>query len=148
MSRVKIEWTPPELWSNHPLLSYTSWLHALCASEAFRLKRLVFCAVSDDELLEKNQAFLEHSDYTDVLSFSYASADGVIEGEVWISLDRIRDNALKRGISEKNEWLRVMAHGLYHLSGMTDKLLSDRLAMRTKEGRAIDLYEQMFHVEQ
>jgi rRNA maturation RNase YbeY len=148
MSRSKLQWAPPEFWSEFPLRETSEWIEALCLNEKFRLKRLVYCAVSDDELALKNEAFLEHTDFTDVLSFSYAAAENVIEGEVWISRDRIKDNASKRGLSELEEWLRVLSHGLYHLSGMTDKSLSQRLEMRSKEDAAIGLYKRMFHVEQ
>ena len=101
----------------------------------------VFC--DDAFLLEVNQKYLNHDYYTDIITFDYAE-DGLHEADLFISHDRIRENACNYGVSFLAELFRVCSHGMLHLSGQNDKTDEERENMRAKETELIGL----FHVEQ
>jgi probable rRNA maturation factor len=86
---------------------------------------------------------LNHDTYTDIITFDYCQ-DGLINGEIYISTDRVRENALSFRESEINELHRVMSHGLLHLCGYPDKTEKESDIMRAKENEKI----KMFHVKQ
>jgi len=148
VNKGRIQWAPKDKWQGRPLERYEEWIQKLCVQESFRLKQVLYVGVDDRDLAERNAVFLDHHDWTDVLTFAYGSGAERIEGEVWMSMERIAENARKRNLPEEQELLRVLAHGLYHLSGMTDHTLDERQAMRAKEDEAIRMYRAMFHVEQ
>ena len=98
----------------------------------------IFC--SDEHLLGINNDFLKHDFYTDVITFDLSSSKIEIEGEVYLSVDRIEDNARQFGVSFKEELHRVIFHGALHLCGYKDKKRSDILLMREKEGSCLKMY--------
>ena len=98
----------------------------------------IFC--SDPYLLEINKQFLQHDYYTDIITFDLSSTKGLIVGEVYISIDRVRDNANQLDDTIKNELHRVIFHGALHLCGYKDKKLSDEKAMRAAEEKYLKLY--------
>ena len=122
---------------------YTDWISRVLASENAEPGNLTFVFCDDDYLLNINQRFLNHDDYTDIITFDY-SEDGIISGDIFISLERVRENAGRFKQSFKKELLRVMAHGLLHLLGYNDKTINEVEVMRFKEEDKI----RMFHVEQ
>jgi rRNA maturation RNase YbeY len=89
----------------------------------------VFC--SDEYLLDMNRRYLAHNYYTDILSFQ--SSKEPMAGDIYISIDRVRDNAKELGIKFSEELLRVISHGLLHFMGFTDKTPSGQSEMRTQE---------------
>jgi rRNA maturation RNase YbeY len=91
----------------------------------------VFC--SDDYLLEINKASLNHDYYTDIITFGLSEPNLPVEAEVYISIDRVKDNAQTMNITFKEELLRVVFHGALHLCGYKDKKKTDVLRMREKE---------------
>ncbi len=97
----------------------------------------VFC--SDKRLLEINRKFLNHNYYTDIISFDLALKTGV-EGEVYISTDRVRKNASTLGLPFKSEIHRVIFHGVLHLCGYKDQTKKDQLQMRQEEDCLLNLY--------
>lgn len=97
----------------------------------------VFC--SDEYLLEINRQYLQHDFYTDIISFELGDSF-VTEGEIYISVDRIRENAGILGKTIKEELHRVIFHGALHLCGYKDKLKKDQLEMRKKEDRYLQKY--------
>jgi len=105
----------------------------LCTKENRTIDQIniVFC--SDEYLLQINQQFLNHDTYTDIISFDYTEKKGPLNGEIYISVDRVKDNALQLGSSFKQEIHRVIFHGILHLCGYKDKLKADKLLMREKE---------------
>ena len=122
---------------------YSDWLHAISDSEGFELGALTYIFCSDDYLLRLNQEYLKHDTLTDIITFDYVSGK-LISGDVYISLDRVAENALAFEVSKEEELLRVMAHGLLHLCGYGDKTFENQELMTLKENEKI----KMFHVEQ
>lgn len=91
----------------------------------------VFC--SDEYLLNINRSFLQHDYYTDIITFGLSEPGEPIEAEIYISTDRVKDNAQQVGVSFRDEMLRVIFHGALHLCGYKDKKRADVLLMRKKE---------------
>lgn len=104
----------------------------LTIQEGKTLKDLSLVFTDDDYLLEVNKQFLNHDYFTDVITFDYSSFPDV-SGDVMISLDRVRDNALTLGQSFELEFYRVVFHGVLHLCGYKDKSHDDVILMRGKE---------------
>jgi probable rRNA maturation factor len=97
----------------------------------------IFC--SDEYLLDINKTHLNHDYYTDIITFPYREGKE-IESDIFISLDRVADNAQAYGVTYEQELLRVIAHGVLHLVGFKDKSSDDEKAMRIAEDEAIALY--------
>ncbi len=119
------------------------WIKRVVGSEGFDVGELVYIFCDDVYLLEINQKYLNHDTYTDIITFDYSEGK-VIGGDIFISVDRVRENSKVFGVSFYNELLRVLAHGALHLMGYKDKLDDDAAIMRSKEDEKI----KMFHVEQ
>ena len=98
----------------------------------------IFC--SDDMLLQMNKDFLQHDYYTDIISFGLSDPNEPIEAEIYISIDRVKDNALTMVTTYRNEMLRVLFHGALHLCGYKDKTKSEISTMRSKEDRYLHLF--------
>ncbi|MCB9190125.1 MAG: rRNA maturation RNase YbeY [Flavobacteriales bacterium] len=109
-----------------------AWLLAVCSSEAKKPSDISYIFCSDDYLLEMNRQYLNHDYYTDVITFDYCTEDHV-SGDIFISIDRVVDNAQNMGVSSNDELHRVMVHGLLHLLGYQDKEPSDKEQMTAKE---------------
>lgn len=122
---------------------HSDWVNKIAVSETAEITCLSYIFCTDEYLLEKNQQFLKHDTYTDVISFDY-SEGRLISGDIFISIDRLQENSDKYKIDLNEEILRVMAHGLLHLLGYNDKNEADSALMRIKENEKIE----MFHVEQ
>lgn len=103
------------------------------------IQALQYVFLSDEELFEINVSYLNHHTYTDIITFDLSENDGII-GEIYISIDRILENAGVFGVSAKEELLRVLFHGVLHLLGYKDKSTKDQLAMREAETYCINLY--------
>lgn len=98
----------------------------------------VFC--SDAFLLNINRDFLSHDYYTDIITFGLSEPGEPVEAEIYISVDRVKDNAVQLGVSFKEEMLRVIFHGALHLCGYKDKKKSDITLMREKENHYLSTY--------
>ncbi len=112
--------------------------------ESKPLKKLDYVFCSDEYLLQMNNDFLQHDYYTDIITFPLSDKQQPIVGEVYVSLDRVKDNASQHNASVLDETLRVLFHGALHLCGYGDKTAKEIKTMRAKE----DFYINLFHVEQ
>ena len=124
-------------------LIYTKWLDLIAVSETKTIGEVSYVFCSDEFLLQINQDYLGHDTFTDIITFDYCE-EGLINGEIYISTDRVKENAISFGVSLINELQRVMAHGLLHLCGYGDKSEAEAQLMRDKENEKIS----MFHVKQ
>ncbi len=109
----------------------TSWLKASITSYHKKLNVLNFIFCNDHYLHDLNVKYLNHDTFTDVITFSYS--DENIEGDIFISIDRIRENSNEFGISFNNELYRVMIHGVLHLVGFNDKTSKEKENMTKME---------------
>ena len=115
------------------------WLSSVARDHGHSVNEIVFVLLSDDALLEFNRRYLQHDDYTDVITFDGQTGTGV-SGDVLMSHDRIRENARSYGVSAQHELRRVMVHGLLHLLGHSDKNKARKEAMRALEDKYLARY--------
>jgi probable rRNA maturation factor len=116
-----------------------AWVTETIKAEGFNLKELTYIFCSDSYLLQINQQYLNHDTYTDIITFDNSEIAKTIVGDIFISIDRIRENTLKFSHTEADELHRVIIHGVLHLLGYKDKSASDKRKMTLKE----DLYLNM-----
>lgn len=114
------------------------WLKDVTNKEGKEIGELVYVFCNDDYLIEKNMHFLKHDTLTDVITFDYCYEE-IISGDILISTERVKANALKYDVDFLTELRRVMVHGLLHLLGYKDKRESDALLMRQKENYYLKL---------
>lgn len=111
--------------------------------EGKKLESLSFIFCSDNYLLEINKQFLKHDYYTDIISFDLSEPkSALISGEIYISVDRVKENAKDMRISFEEEMKRVLFHGTLHLCGYRDKRKADVQQMRVKEDEYLKLFEK------
>ncbi|RED94135.1 rRNA maturation RNase YbeY [Marinoscillum furvescens] len=115
------------------------WLHQIAADHQYLIEDLNYIFCSDEYLLGVNRQFLDHDYYTDIITFDNSLEAGQIISDIFISIDRVKDNAQDLGISEQSELHRVMAHGLLHLLGYQDKTDDQKIIMRQKEDTCLSL---------
>ena len=122
---------------------YTDWISSVIISENKSEGEINYIFCDDNYLVEINQQYLNHDTLTDIISFDY-SLGNEIHGDIYISIERVRENAEEFKVSFEEELKRVMIHGVLHYCGYKDKTESDELLMRSKEDEKIKL----FHVKQ
>ncbi|MCA1965371.1 MAG: rRNA maturation RNase YbeY [Flavobacterium sp.] len=121
---------------------YEDWISRIIESEGFDEGEInyIFC---DDEYLHKiNVEYLDHDTLTDIISFDY-TVGNLIQGDIFVSIERVQDNAKDFNVSFEEELKRVLSHGVLHYCGYKDKSPKDEALMRSKEEEKM----QMFHVE-
>ena len=136
----------PEIlfFSEHPQFQFehteawSEWLTKSASEEGFELTQLNLIAYTDEDLLKMNQEYLQHEDYTDVITFPY-SIGREIQGEIYLSADRAKENAEKLKLSLSDELHRLSIHGLLHLCGYSDKSPEDKAVMTSKEDYYLNL---------
>ena len=121
---------------------YSDWIGRILISEKFQEGDLTYIFCDDDYLLNINERFLDHDTYTDIITFDYTEGK-LISGDIFISVERVKENAITYREKFDDELRRVMVHGLLHLIGYGDKEEGDIEVMREKENEKIKL----FHVE-
>ncbi|MES2893597.1 MAG: rRNA maturation RNase YbeY [Bacteroidota bacterium] len=121
----------------------------LIKKEGFEAGDLSFISCSDPFLLDINRQFLRHDTYTDIITFPFSVAGQPISGEIYISIDRVRENATLFQTNTVLELHRVIFHGTLHLCGYQDKTSPQKKIMREKENQALVAYfpDLTFHVE-
>ncbi|MFN3996614.1 rRNA maturation RNase YbeY [Algoriphagus sp.] len=124
-------------------LKRKNWLKKIAESENFQVGELNYIFCSDEYLYQINVDYLAHHTYTDIITFDNSEQDGKIEGDIFISLDRVRENASNHQQLEETELSRVISHGLFHLMGYKDKTKVQSDLMRSKEELAINLFHNI-----
>lgn len=109
------------------------WLKDAAKEEGFRIGELNYIFCSDEYLLGINQQYLHHDTYTDIVTFDNSEAEARIVGDIFISVERVRENAGTFGVTEQDELHRVMIHGVLHLCGYDDHTPEEKQRMRNKE---------------
>ena len=122
---------------------FSSWLSDVIISENKFEGEINYIFCDDDYLLEINQQYLDHDTLTDIISFDYSIGND-LHGDIFISIDRVRENAQDFDVSFQDELKRVMVHGVLHYCGYKDKSDDDEKLMRQKEEEKM----LMFHVKQ
>jgi rRNA maturation RNase YbeY len=115
------------------------WFIATAKKESARIKGLNYVFCSDAYLLEMNQSYLNHDTLTDIITFDNSETDENVLGDIFISIDRIKENAKNFGVTEADELHRVMIHGLLHLLGYGDKSKAEKEKMTEKENQYLAL---------
>ena len=118
-------------------------LKEVCKQENAQLSFIncVFC--SDEYLLQINKKHLKHNFLTDIITFDFSEKKDQIEGDLYISVDRVKENAKKYGDTFKTETIRVVLHGPLHLIGYKDKSEKEKKRMRVLENKYVSLYMEL-----
>lgn len=114
----------------------SAWIRSVALDYGFQTGDITYIFCNDERELAVNQEFLGHDYYTDVITFDYGTAH-TISGDIFISLDMIRHNAEMVGTSFNDELLRIIIHGVLHLTGQADKTPETRAEMTRKENLAL-----------
>lgn|SRR5690606_23353171 len=119
------------------------WIKTLSGEEGFKISELNYIFCSDEYLHTINVDYLNHDNYTDIITFDNSDEDHILEGDIFISIDRVKDNANEGQQEFLDELLRVLSHGLYHLCGYKDKTEQEISTMRFKEDIAISKFKAL-----
>lgn len=119
--------------------SLLEWIERVAKVHEHRIVQLTYIFCSDDYLHRLNVEYLAHDTLTDVITFDNSDDADMLEGDIFISVERVRDNAQDLGIPFRDELHRVMIHGVLHLLGYHDKDLLSQTAMRAKEDYCLAL---------
>jgi rRNA maturation RNase YbeY len=117
-----------------------SWIKDLVKEQGFKLGELSYIFLNDEGLHKINLEYLKHDTYTDIITFDNSEDEDVIEGDIFISVERIAENAKKFKVDFEIELTRVMAHGVLHLCGYLDKKPDDVKLMREMEDKYVAKY--------
>jgi probable rRNA maturation factor len=122
----------------HPIKA-SSWIKNVAKKEKRTIKEINYIFCTDEYLLQLNQGFLNHKTLTDIITFDNSEGKKALEGEIYISIERVKENSLKFKTDFEDELHRVMVHGVLHLIGYKDKKPSEKALMRKKEEACLSL---------
>jgi rRNA maturation RNase YbeY len=117
-----------------------AFIYKQCHKEGIKIEALQYVFCSDKYLLDINKRFLKHDFYTDILSFDLSEEKGLLIGDIYISIDRVKENAKTEGHLYMHELLRVIFHGALHFCGYKDKKPADAKLMRSMEDKWLKAY--------
>jgi probable rRNA maturation factor len=121
----------------------SSWIQTVVKSEKSSVRELNFVFCSDEHLLSINLQYLNHKTYTDIITFDNSEHPDEIEGDIFISVERVKENAQKLHIPFQMELNRVIIHGVLHLLGYSDKTKAQIKEMRKKEDAYLSLWQSL-----
>ena len=116
------------------------WLKSIATEAGFTIKELNYVFCSDEYLYRMNMEYLNHDTYTDIITFDNSEKEFDIAGDIFVSIDRVGENAQTNNQKAETELNRVLVHGLLHLMGYKDKTKEESTLMRQKEEESINLY--------
>jgi probable rRNA maturation factor len=120
---------------------FKSWLKKVADKEGFSINNLNYIFCSDEYLHKINLEYLDHDTYTDIITFDNSEAESTIEGDIFISIERVRENSKTLNTVFEEEVKRVIVHGLLHLCGYDDHTLEDKVEMRSLESKYILVFD-------
>ena len=126
-----------------PKRALKAWIKEFVYSHSKNVGELAFVFCSDEKILEINRNFLQHDYYTDIITFDYCAGE-TISGDIFISVERVQENATSHKVKYKEEILRVIAHGVLHLIGFQDKSPKNKIEMTENEDLCISLFYTKF----
>ncbi|MCH7414585.1 rRNA maturation RNase YbeY [Belliella sp. R4-6] len=121
---------------------HKKWLKEIANLEGCKVGELTYVFCSDEYLYNINLEYLNHDTYTDIITFDNSEEEKIIEGDIFISIERVQENAEKEKTEFNKELLRVMSHGLLHLLGYKDKTEKEISKMREMENKSISLFQK------
>jgi len=124
-------------------LKTKQWLNKIARGEGFQIRNLNFIFCSDEYLYHINSEYLSHHTYTDIITFDHRETEKHLEGDIYISIERVKENANHQKENFLTEVKRVMSHGLFHLCGYGDKSTSEKKTMRAKEAQALETFQAL-----
>jgi probable rRNA maturation factor len=116
----------------------SAWIKTIAQKYKREIGAIQYIICTDEELLQINLDYLKHDYYTDIITFDYSEGN-TISGDIFVSIDRVSENATKLGILLNDEWHRVLIHGILHLCGFKDKTAKDAKIMRENEEKALKM---------
>jgi probable rRNA maturation factor len=123
--------------SNKAILK--KWIQFILEQHGEKAGGIAIIFTTDDALLEINKKYLDHDYYTDIITFEHSEKEGKTEGDIFISVDRVKENALKEKEDFNQELCRVIIHGVLHLLGYLDKTKKDKAAMTDAENTSLGI---------
>ena len=120
---------------------YKNWLKSIAETKGLKIKELNYIFCSDEYLYRINVDYLNHKTYTDIITFDNSENKSHIEGDIFISIERVMENAEKQNVEFYKELQRVISHGLLHLMGYKDKLDTDKSIMRKMEEKVMAMFD-------
>ena len=120
-----------------------AWIKEFVSNHGKKVGELAFVFCSDEKILEINQNFLQHDYYTDIITFDYSEGE-VISGDIFISVERVLENAASHQVDYNTELLRVISHGVLHLIGFQDKEEKKKVEMKRNEDLCMSLFFTKF----
>lgn len=118
-------------------------IDTIANNHGYIISQISYIFMSDKELNEINQTHLQHDDYTDIITFDLSDTEACIDGEIYISIERVSENAITFETSQELELVRVICHGVLHLIGYKDKSETDSNNMRGAENQSIEIYKRL-----
>ncbi|WP_215225490.1 rRNA maturation RNase YbeY [Echinicola shivajiensis] len=119
------------------------WLRQIAQKEGYSISDLNYIFCTDEYLHQINVEYLNHDTYTDIITFDNSEEENKIESDIFISIERVKENSKTEGQEFQKEILRVLSHGILHLCGYKDKSKEEALLMRKKEDESIDSFFQL-----
>lgn len=120
---------------------YKNWVTEIIRSKGYKTGNIHYIFVDDDYLLDLNRKYLNHDWYTDIITFNYSEKE-ILSGDIFISVDRVLENAKEYNVKREEELLRVMAHGILHLCGLNDESEVEKIEMKRCEDYSIEQFYQ------
>ncbi|MEA5405848.1 rRNA maturation RNase YbeY [Arcicella sp. DC2W] len=118
-----------------------AWLKKVAESEGFKMRNLNYIFCSDEYLHKINLEYLDHDTYTDIITFDNSEEEEDIEGDIFVSIERVKDNSQELKTEFLDEFKRVLVHGLLHLCGYDDHSDEDEAQMRELESKYISIFQ-------
>lgn len=119
--------------------SHLKWISSIISNEGFNLESLNYIFCSDEYLYQMNTEYLNHDTYTDIITFDNSDKEKTIESDIFISIDRVKENSKNQHAAFEDELARVLIHGVLHLMGWNDKTDAEKKQMREKEDACLSL---------